>query len=58
MLNIFQIILHHSGIDQAEDNEKLSTLLSEGFKRPVYWNAYKAVTEKSYIMRCHHKRID
>ena len=51
MLNIFQIILHHSGINQAEDNEKLSTLLSEGFKRPVYWNAYKAVTEKSYIMR-------
>ena len=35
----------------TEDNAKLSTLLSKGFKRRVYWNAYKAVTEKSYIMR-------
>ena len=25
----------------TEDNAKLSKLLSEGFKRPVYWNKYK-----------------
>ena len=24
-----------------EDNAKLSKLLSEGFKRPIYWNKYK-----------------
>ena len=26
----------------TEDNTKLSKLLSKGFKRPVYWNQYKA----------------
>ena len=31
-----------------EDNAKLSKLLSEAFKKPVYWNAYKVVAEKSY----------
>ena len=32
-----------------EDNAKLSKLLSEGgFKRPVYWNAYKVIAEKWY----------
>ena len=31
-----------------EDSLKLSKLLSEGFKRPVYWNEYKVITEKSY----------
>ena len=30
----------------AEDSANLSKLLSVGFKRPVYWNAYKVVTEK------------
>ena len=25
----------------ARDNQKLSKLLSKGFKRPVYWNAHK-----------------
>ena len=30
----------------AEDNIKLSKLLSEGFKRTVYWNKYKAVDNK------------
>ena len=25
------------------DNEKLSKLLGEGFKRPVYWNKYKFI---------------
>ena len=27
----------------AEDNAKLSKLLSEGFKRTVYWNKYKVI---------------
>ena len=30
----------------AEDNAKLSKLLSEGFKRPVYWNKYKVTDNK------------
>ena len=30
----------------AEDNAKLSKLLSEGFKRPVYWNKYKVIDNK------------
>ena len=30
----------------SEDNEKLSKLLSEEFKRPVYWNEYKAIPNK------------
>ena len=29
-----------------EDNAKLSKLLSEGFKRSVYWNEYKFVSNK------------
>ena len=32
----------------TEDNAKLSKLWSEGFKRHVYWNAYKVIAEKSY----------
>ena len=32
----------------AEDNAKLSKLLSEGFKRSIYWNTYK-VTENTVI---------
>ena len=42
-----------------EDNSKLSKLLNEGFKRPIYWNEYKvtpnkiveiaAVNEEKYI---------
>ena len=42
-----------------EDNSKLSKLLNEVFKRPIYWNGYKvspnkiveiaAVNEKKYI---------
>ena len=31
-----------------EDNAKLSKLLSEGFKRPVYWNKYKIIPNKTY----------
>ena len=30
----------------TEDNAKLSKLLSEGFKRPVYWNKYKVIDNK------------
>ena len=32
----------------TEDSAKLSKLLSKGFKRPVYWDACKVITEKSY----------
>ena len=28
---------------KTEDNTKLSKLLSEGFKRSIYWNKYKAI---------------
>ena len=30
------------------DNAKLSKLLTEGFKRSVYWNEYKVIPEKIY----------
>ena len=29
------------------DNTKLSKLLSDGFKRPVYWNKYKIIPNKT-----------
>ena len=31
-----------------EDNTKLSKLLSEGFKRSVYWNKYKIIPNKTF----------
>ena len=31
-----------------EDNAKLSKLLSEEFKIPVYWNKYKVIPNKTY----------
>ena len=31
----------------TEDNAKLSKLLSEGFKRSVYWNKYKIIPSKT-----------
>ena len=31
-----------------EDNAKLSKVLSKGFKRPVYWNKYKVIPNKTY----------
>ena len=38
---------------KTEDNAKLSKLLSEGFKRPIYWNKYKIIfknyNENEYI---------
>ena len=33
---------------KTEDNTKLSKLLSEGFKRPIYWNEYKVIPEEIY----------
>ena len=30
----------------TEDNAKLSKLLTEGFKRSVYWNEYKVIPEQ------------
>ena len=32
----------------AEDNANISKLLSEGFKRSVYWNEYKVIPEQRY----------
>ena len=32
----------------AEDNVKLSELLGEGFKKPIYWNQYKVIPNKTY----------
>ena len=32
----------------AEDNAKSSELLSERFERPVCWNKYKIILNKSY----------
>ena len=33
---------------KTEDNTKLSKLLTEGFKRSVYWNEYKVIPEERY----------
>ena len=33
---------------KIEDNTKLSKFLSEGFKRPIYWNEYKVIPNKNY----------
>ena len=30
-----------------EDNSKLTKLLSEGFRRPIYWNEYKVIPNKT-----------
>ena len=34
-----------------EDNSKLTKLLNEGFKRPVYWNEYKVIPNKTVELR-------
>ena len=31
-----------------DDNAILSKLLSEGFKRSIYWNKYKVIPSKAY----------
>ena len=33
---------------KTKDNTKLLKLLSEGFKRPIYWNEYKVIPNKNY----------
>ena len=33
---------------KTEDNAKLSELLSQGFKRPIYWNEDKVILNKNY----------
>ena len=33
---------------KTEDNTKLSKLLSNGFKRPIYCNKYKVTPNKNY----------
>ena len=33
---------------KTEDNTKLSKLLTEGFKRSIYWNEYEIIPEKRY----------
>ena len=42
---------------RIEDNTKLSKLLSEGFKRPIYWNKYKVIF-RNYNDECIRERID
>ena len=32
----------------AEDDVKLSKLLGDGFKRPIYWNKYKVIPNETY----------
>ena len=32
----------------TEGNVKLSKLLTEGFKRPIYWNKYKITPNKTF----------
>ena len=33
---------------KTEDNTKLSEILSQGFKRPIYWNEDKVILNKNY----------
>ena len=33
---------------KIEENTKLSNLLSQGFKRSIYWNEYKVTPNKNY----------
>ena len=42
---------------QIEDNTKLSKLLSEGFKRSIYWNKYKIIF-KNYNNEYIRERLD
>ena len=42
---------------RTEDNTKLSKLLSEGFKRPIYWNKYKVIF-RNYNNEYIRERID
>ena len=42
----------------ARDNQKLSTLLSKGFERPVYWNEYKTKSGNKYTTNEHRHFIE
>ena len=42
---------------KIEDNTKLSKLLSEGFKRPIYWNKYRIIF-RNYNNEYIRERID
>ena len=42
---------------KTEDNTKLSKLLSEGFKRSIYWNKYK-ISFKDYNDEYIRERLD
>ena len=39
----------------SEDNEKLSKLLSKGFKRKIYWNEYKVIPNKIVEIAAEHE---
>ena len=41
----------------AEDNTKLSKLLSEGLKRSFYWNKYKIISNKTYDENDHIREL-
>ena len=43
---------------KTEDNTKLSKLLSEWFKRPIYWNKYKAILSDYAANRNIRERLD
>ena len=43
---------------KIEDNAKLSKLLSEGFKRSIYWNKYKAISKDHAENENVRERID
>ena len=42
----------------AEDNAKSSKLLSEGFKRTVYWNEYKVIGNKTVEIAANNEEKD
>ena len=42
---------------KTENNTKLSKLLNEGFKRPIYWNKYKVIF-RNYNDEYIRERID
>ena len=40
-----------------EDNAKFSKMLSEGFKRPVYWNKYNVTSNRTYNQNNHIREL-
>ena len=43
---------------KSEDNTKLSKLLSEGFKRSIYWNKYQAILKDHAANKNRRERLD